>query len=459
MRINRRWAPDGSYLIAPNCMNGPVFVAGVIDRSKNFEANHSLVGHQNIVTAAAYSPMMFLKDPKKPITDGTNVVALFALAARSSISIWISSVSHPLVILEDVFDRDILDLQWSRDSKQLWASSSEGHVGVFSFELEEFGSDLHVAPEGAKESFHQTWNFTPAPRSNPLPNQVRPVATSTQPVTVIPQKTTIMANGKKRITPSLLTTSVESGVPTDTLASFPTAGPRSIVFPGVTSAPSPARKPIQTSGASAVFATASGPSNPFKNAPITSTSISKLPSRAPSPSQMRLSKQPASISYDDQPLFASSSAARDMMPPNLETDFAARLPKHNRQVKGATLGQNREREKIVIEEIAPAFIPDENDDFQLAVPSIKTYLKVTIGEPIDVDEEVSSNHLECRNYKNNRPTEVAHLATNGNEKTLWVDYLQFKVVSATWNGVFGAVSTSEGGLTVYSNAGRKFVVA
>jgi protein HIRA/HIR1 len=443
-------------------MNGPVFVAGIIERELGFASNHSLVGHQNIVSVVAYSPLMFLKDPKKPLTDGSNVVALFAMAARSSISIWLSSSASPIVVLEDVFDRDILDLQWSKDSKQLWASSSEGHVGVFSFELSEFGPDANVAPEGAKEQFHaDKWKFQKPARRVPLTSTQ--VNTPTQPFQPTAQKTTIMANGKKRIQPSLLSTVTTAPPPSNGFVTGNSS--QSIVFPGTTSAPSPAKSRtlnLVPSGASAVFATASG-SNPFTNAPIASTSKGKerMPSRAPSPSQMRLPRKPASISLDDGPLFASSAAARDSLPPNLDTDLAMRPPKHNRSIRGATLGQNREREKIVIDEVAPAFIPDEgasgSRELKLAVPAAKTYLKVTLQEA-EAEEETETNCLEIRNFKTaDRATEVAHIAKNGSEpeRTMWVDYLENKIVNATWNGVFGAVSTSEGGLTVYSVAGRR----
>lgn len=109
-------------------MNGPVFVAAVIDR-KTWKSNNSLVGHENIVEVTvrffppapvlvsssspsqAFSPLIFLRDPKGPPT-GVNLCAMLALSARNSISFWVTSQSQPFLVLDEVFDRDVLDLSW-----------------------------------------------------------------------------------------------------------------------------------------------------------------------------------------------------------------------------------------------------------------------------------------------------------------------------------------------------------
>lgn len=59
----------------------------------------------------AFNPLIFLRDPKGG-HEPQNFCTLLALCARSSISIWVTSQSQPLLVLEDVFDRDILDLSW-----------------------------------------------------------------------------------------------------------------------------------------------------------------------------------------------------------------------------------------------------------------------------------------------------------------------------------------------------------
>lgn len=113
-------------------MNGPVFVAAVIDR-KTWTSGQSLVGHENIVEVTvrpilprssphtnerwqAFNPLLFLRDPSQPPT-GANLCTLLALSARNGISIWITSQNQPVVVLDEVFDRDVLDMSW-------WVSTS-----------------------------------------------------------------------------------------------------------------------------------------------------------------------------------------------------------------------------------------------------------------------------------------------------------------------------------------------
>jgi protein HIRA/HIR1 len=46
MRLS--WSPDGSHLVTPNSMNGPVFVSSVLERF-SFNSQVSLVGHDCVV--------------------------------------------------------------------------------------------------------------------------------------------------------------------------------------------------------------------------------------------------------------------------------------------------------------------------------------------------------------------------------------------------------------------------
>lgn len=117
-------------------MNGPVFVAGVIRRKdvktgEGWDLASSLIGHPDIVQVTvslsfqllsayrteetrhlqSYNPLLFLRDSNQPPTL-PNITTLVAISARSSISLWFSDMSHPFVVLEEVFDRDVLDMSW-----------------------------------------------------------------------------------------------------------------------------------------------------------------------------------------------------------------------------------------------------------------------------------------------------------------------------------------------------------
>lgn len=138
-------------------MNGPVFCAAVIQRTA-WSSPASLIGHPDIVQAAAYNPLIFLRDPSKP-PDMSNVCSLLALCAQGTVSLWFTDTSQPFVVVADLFDRDALDLSWSKDGKQLWASSSDGQVAVLTFDYAEFAP---VAPEGTKAALHAAYGYTPS---------------------------------------------------------------------------------------------------------------------------------------------------------------------------------------------------------------------------------------------------------------------------------------------------------
>lgn len=50
-QLPRSWSPDGAFIAASNAMNGPVFVAAVIER-EGWRADISFVGHANTIQVA-----------------------------------------------------------------------------------------------------------------------------------------------------------------------------------------------------------------------------------------------------------------------------------------------------------------------------------------------------------------------------------------------------------------------
>ncbi|GAA5999728.1 hypothetical protein JCM10207_005881 [Rhodosporidiobolus poonsookiae] len=153
------WSPDGAYLVAPNAMNGPVFCAAVVDR-QTWKSPNSLIGHPDIVQAAAYNPLLFLRDAAAP-PGLTNSCSLLALCAQGTVSLWFTDLSQPFVVLQDVVDREVLDMRWSKDGKQLWISSSDGHVAVLVFSYSEYAP---LAPPDTQSTLFAT-QYGVAPRA------------------------------------------------------------------------------------------------------------------------------------------------------------------------------------------------------------------------------------------------------------------------------------------------------
>lgn len=451
-------------------MNGPVFVAKVVNRPA-WASDTSLVGHNAVVEVAAFNPLLFMKDPKKPFA-GDNFCTFLALGAQSSISFWLTSSSRPLFVMHDVCARDLLDLQWSSDGTKLWFSSSDGHVGVIEFDLSEIPAQ--VAPSGSAADFHASFGFQKPVRQKVALRESTPsMSQASQAAMSGPQKTTVMANGKKRIQPKFVGAlqavqqSFDQGASTSSTPVFPTnplPAPSAKSRPALSAAPSFASLPSAraTADRQSVFANANA-------APAQPTASTSTFAPSPATAATRKGSSLRNAVYDEEPLYASSSRSRDQLPPVMDIDFAMK-PRLNRHPRGPTLGGSWDKEKgkgvdVTETELAPSFLPTalNPEDYRLAVPAVVTYGKalmnqVTLGE---ADENVAVERLEWRNFRDgaNRPSEVAlylpDKSSNGQEKTMWLDYQEHKVVAATWNGVFGAISTLDGSLSVYSPSGRK----
>jgi WD40 repeat protein len=130
-------------------MSGPVFVGSVVNRS-NWTCDVHLVGHENTVAVAAFSPRLFQDrdDPKGIAT----VIALGSV--DQSVSVWITGQSRPILVARDVFQRQVMDLSWSSDGLTLYACSADGHIAAFVFttkDLMNLRSDAELRQ--AKELF------------------------------------------------------------------------------------------------------------------------------------------------------------------------------------------------------------------------------------------------------------------------------------------------------------------
>ena len=137
-------------------MNGPVFCAAVLAR-RDWSTPASLIGHSSMVQVAAYNPLLFLRDASQPPSIN-NVSSLLAISSQGTVSLWFTDLSQPFAVLNELFDRDVLDLSWSKDGKQLWASSSDGQVAVVTFDYAEFAP---VAPAGTQQRLFAEYGYAP----------------------------------------------------------------------------------------------------------------------------------------------------------------------------------------------------------------------------------------------------------------------------------------------------------
>ncbi|KAK4689347.1 protein HIRA/HIR1, partial [Tremellales sp. Uapishka_1] len=130
------WSPDGAFIAASNAMNGPVFVAAVIER-EGWSSEISFVGHENTIQVAAFNPRLFFRAQDEP--SRATASCMVALGADDlSISIWRNTLHKPIVVLRELFGRQLLDLCWSNDGYHLYGASADGTICAITFEPSEF---------------------------------------------------------------------------------------------------------------------------------------------------------------------------------------------------------------------------------------------------------------------------------------------------------------------------------
>jgi hypothetical protein len=58
------------------------------------------------------------------------------------LSVWLTALKRPLVVIHELFNNSVLDLSWSGSGLQLMACSWDGSVAFVEFSEEELGKPL-----------------------------------------------------------------------------------------------------------------------------------------------------------------------------------------------------------------------------------------------------------------------------------------------------------------------------
>jgi WD40 repeat protein len=70
----------------------------------------------------------------------------FALGSQDhSLSVWFNGAKRPLAVISHCFKQSVMDLAWTPEGRTLLACSTDGTVGVFTFEQQELGTPLPQA--------------------------------------------------------------------------------------------------------------------------------------------------------------------------------------------------------------------------------------------------------------------------------------------------------------------------
>ncbi|GAA5911337.1 hypothetical protein JCM8208_005225 [Rhodotorula glutinis] len=490
--IRPAWSPDGAYIVTPNSMNGPVFCAAVVDRT-TWTATASLIGHQDIVQAAAYCPLLFMRDPSQP-PSVPNTCSLLALCAQGTISLWFTDISEPFAVFADLFDRDVLDLSWSRDGTQLWASSSDGQVAVLEFTLAEFAT---VSPEGTKEMIHASYNFKPRNRpvlsaasslqlgrpSTPNPNE----GTLSQPKMLVARKG---PGAKRPRTVQLVQPAPVVGAPgaaaANPFVSAPTlpgqapplaaaaaanafastsAQPYAAAAPGFGALPPPAQ-PVNDLTASRKRKASHAP---LHNGGADAHAYPYPPPPQGYPYPPPGFPYPHSSQYDP--------AAAGPPPPQVPGyGTTPRISAADYRLKGHTLGErapdgSAQLDEADKRELVPAYaLYDREVTFRvsnrvggsegggererkrraLAVPAVVSYGRLGV-------EDEAKDTFEYRNFAEGPCKGESEVTVTTAKKALWIDYLPKYVVVAAGSPVFTAVCLEDASLVAWSPTGRRLI--
>ena len=223
------WSPDGRYIVSAHSLNNDGPTAHIIDRN-DWKTGMDFVGHRKAIEVVRFNPNFFSKG-------SSSSYGCIAIGSRDrSLSVWLTHLKRPLVVIHDLFTNSILDLAWSRDGYSLMGCSLDGTVVYMRFSEKELGN--HLPKDAVDEMFlelygskrfrkgtnegalliedpamlklHTGSESTPLPQTQPgtTVSQNQPTAAIEQctgTAVIQQQKETKTKEGKRRITPVMLT--------------------------------------------------------------------------------------------------------------------------------------------------------------------------------------------------------------------------------------------------------------
>ena len=148
------WSPDGRYLVSAHALNNDGPTAQIIERG-DWKLGVDLVGHRKAVEVISFNPHLFFNGK-----ESSNYGCIAVGSRDRSLSIWLTSLKRPLVVTHDLFVDSILDLSWSHDGYELMVCSTDGSLGYLSFSQKELG--IRLPKEALDNLFLETYGCSRA---------------------------------------------------------------------------------------------------------------------------------------------------------------------------------------------------------------------------------------------------------------------------------------------------------
>ena len=152
------WSPDGQFLCCPHAFKKPMNIAVVMRRAQERGAwvqECDFVGHQSPIVVAAFSPQIYTPPPPPrpppppPRAPPRRRTACAVGGQDCNLSVWLTSRAKPLVVVRDLFEKDVLDMAWSPDGRALFCVSMDGTLAALQLEVAEIGTPLPAAERQA----------------------------------------------------------------------------------------------------------------------------------------------------------------------------------------------------------------------------------------------------------------------------------------------------------------------
>ncbi|XP_053326873.1 protein HIRA isoform X2 [Spea bombifrons] len=148
------WSPDGHYLVSAHAMNNSGPTAQIIERD-GWKTNMDFVGHRKAVTVVKFNPKIFKKEQKNGSSSkSSGPYCCCAVGSKDrSLSVWLTCLKRPLVVIHELFDKSIMDISWTLNGLGVLVCSMDGSVAYLDFPQDELGDPL---TEEEKNNIHQS---------------------------------------------------------------------------------------------------------------------------------------------------------------------------------------------------------------------------------------------------------------------------------------------------------------
>ncbi|XP_070132057.1 protein HIRA isoform X12 [Equus przewalskii] len=135
-------------------MNNSGPTAQIIER-EGWKTNMDFVGHRKAVTVVKFNPKIFKKKQKNGSSAKPSCpYCCCAVGSKDrSLSVWLTCLKRPLVVIHELFDKSIMDISWTLNGLGILVCSMDGSVAFLDFSQDELGDPLS---EEEKSRIHQS---------------------------------------------------------------------------------------------------------------------------------------------------------------------------------------------------------------------------------------------------------------------------------------------------------------